>query len=141
MRSIAGVFIFFLFCGSFFAVDPPSHDKRPNIVWVFIEDMNDWYGCYGDPTVPTPNIDALAKRGVRFDRAYMTAGVCSACRSAIATGAMQTSLGIHHHRSSRKRVPEEVIHLPGGVKTIYQLMGEAGYFVTSSKGKNDFNFI
>jgi hypothetical protein len=54
---------------------------------------------------------------------------------------MQTSLGIHHHRSSRKRVPEEVIHLPGGVKTIYQLMGEAGYFVTSSKGKNDFNFI
>ena len=141
MRPVSRILFFFLLGAFSCAADSPSNSKRPNIVWVFIEDMNDWYGCYGDPTVPTPNIDALAKRGVRFDRAYMPAGVCSACRSAIATGAMQTSLGIHHHRSSRKRVPEEVIHLPDGVKTIYQLMREAGYFVTSSKGKNDFNFI
>lgn len=115
---------------------------RPNIVWIFVEDMNGWYGCYGDDTVPTPNIDALASRGVRFDRAYMPAGVCSATRSAIATGAMQTSLGIHNHRSSRKRVPEEVIYLPKGVKTTYQLMREAGYYVTTQgMNKNDFNFI
>lgn len=120
---------------------PALADKRPNIVWIFVEDMNGWYGCYGDDTVPTPNIDALAKRGVRFDRMYMPAGVCSATRSAIATGAMQTTLGIHNHRSSRKRVPEEVIHLPEGVKTIYQLMREAGYHVTSNTGKDDFNFI
>ncbi|MBX2851546.1 MAG: sulfatase [Phycisphaeraceae bacterium] len=120
---------------------PTLAEDRPNIVWIFVEDMNGWYGCYGDDTVPTPNIDALAARGVRFDRAYMPAGVCSATRSAIATGAMQTSLGIHNHRSSRKRVPEEVIHLPDGVKTVYQLMREAGYHVTSNTGKNDFNFI
>lgn len=116
--------------------------NQPNVVWIFVEDMNNWYGCYGDDTVPTPNIDALANRGVRFDRAYMPAGVCSATRSAIATGAMQTTLGIHNHRSSRKRVPEEVIHLPDGVKTVYQLMREAGYFVTTQgMNKNDFNFI
>lgn len=120
---------------------PTQAKDRPNIVWIFVEDMNGWYGCYGDNTVPTPNIDALANRGVRFDRTYMPAGVCSATRSAIATGAMQTSLGIHNHRSSRKRVPEEVIYLPDGVKTIYQLMREAGYHVTSNTGKNDFNFI
>ncbi|MEO0476164.1 MAG: sulfatase [Planctomycetota bacterium] len=123
------------------AQDKPAPD-RPNIVWIFVEDMNGWYGCYGDDTVPTPNIDALANRGVRFDRMYMPAGVCSATRSAIATGAMQTSLGIHNHRSSRKRVPEEVIYLPEDVKTIYQLMREAGYFVTTQgMNKNDFNFI
>lgn len=115
--------------------------QRPNIVWIFVEDMNGWYGCYGDQTVPTPNIDALAQRGVRFDRAYMPAGVCSATRSAIAVGAMQTSLGIHNHRSSRQRVPGEVIHLPHGVKTVYELMRDAGYYVYSSRGKNDFNFI
>ncbi len=115
---------------------------RPNIVWIFVEDMNGWYGCYGDDTVPTPNIDALAARGVRFDRAYMPAGVCSATRSAIALGAMQTSLGVHNHRSSRRRVPGEVIHLPDGVKTIYELMRDAGYYVTSQgMNKNDFNFI
>ena len=141
MRLLNRVFILSILSNFSFAANPSSTPKRPNIVWVFIEDMNDWYGCYGDATVPTPNIDALAKRGLRFDRAYMPAGVCSACRSAIATGAMQTSLGIHHHRSSRKRVPEEVIYLPKGVKTVYELMREAGYYVTSSKGKNDFNFI
>ncbi|MEM6507039.1 MAG: sulfatase-like hydrolase/transferase, partial [Planctomycetota bacterium] len=123
------------------AAQPLLAEDRPNIVWIFVEDMNGWYGCYGDDTVPTPNIDALAERGVRVDRCYMPAGVCSATRSAIATGSMQTTLGIHHHRSSRKRVPEEVIYLPKGVKTAYQLMREAGYHVTSSTGKDDFNFI
>ena len=115
--------------------------EKPNIVWIFVEDMNGWYGCYGDDTVPTPNIDALAEQGVRFDRAYMPAGVCSATRSSIALGAMQTSLGVHNHRSSRGRVPGEVINLPDGVVTAYELMRDAGYFVVSSEGKNDFNFM
>ncbi|MGB0769062.1 MAG: sulfatase-like hydrolase/transferase, partial [Phycisphaeraceae bacterium] len=131
---------FVLLC--FMSAWPAYAGDRPNIVWIFVEDMNGWYGCYGDDTVPTPHIDGLAERGVRFDRCYMPAGVCSATRSAIALGAMQTSLGVHHHRSSRKRVPEEVIHLPEGVKTIYQLMREAGYYVTTQgMNKNDFNFI
>ncbi len=116
-------------------------DDRPNIVWIFVEDMNGWYGCYGDDTVPTPNIDQLAKRGVKFDRAYMPAGVCSATRSAIALGAMQTSLGVHNHRSSRERVPEEVINLPDGVVTVYELFRKHGYYVFNGGGKNDFNFI
>ena len=115
--------------------------ERPNVVWIFVEDMNGWYGCYGDDTVPTPNLDMLAERGIRFNRAYMPAGVCSATRSAIALGAMQTSLGVHNHRSSRARVPGEVIHLPEKVKTVYEVMRDAGYYVCSSKGKNDFNFI
>jgi len=121
---------------------PLLAQSRPNIVWVIAEDMNGWFGCYGDSTVPTPAIDQLATQGLRFDRAYMTAGVCSACRSALATGAMQTSLGIHHHRSSRQLVPGDAITLPPGVKTIYQLMREAGYFVsTEGMNKNDFNFL
>ena len=116
-------------------------DDRPNIVWIFVEDMNGWMGCYGDDTVPTPNIDRLADRGTRFDRCYMPAGVCSATRSAIALGAMQTSLGVHNHRSSRRRVPEEVINLPKGVKTVYELFRKAGYYVGDTGGKNDFNFM
>ena len=124
------------------AAEPSAEtNARPNIVWIFVEDMNGWYGCYGDETVPTPNIDALAKRGVKFNRAYMPAGVCSATRSAIALGAMQTSMGVHQHRSSRRRVPEEVIRLPEGVKTVYEVMRQSGYYVISSPGKNDFNFI
>lgn len=115
--------------------------KRPNIVWIFVEDMNDWMGCYGDSTVPTPNIDQLAQEGIRFNRAYMPAGVCSATRSAIALGAMQTTLGVHNHRSSRQRIPSEKIELPKGVKTVYQLLREGGYHVINKGSKNDFNFL
>ena len=116
-------------------------ETRPNIVWIFVEDMNDWMGCYGDHTVPTPNIDKLAAEGIRFDRAYMPAGVCSATRSAIALGAMQTSLGVHNHRSSRQRTPNEKIRLPQRAKTVYQLMRDGGYHVINNGPKNDFNFL
>lgn len=114
--------------------------ERPNIVWIFTEDMNNWMGCYGDNTVPTPNIDKLAAKGMRFERAYMPAGVCSASRSAIAFGCMQTSLGIHNHRSSRQRVPMEAFRLPAHIKTVYQQLRENGYYVVNDGCKNDFNF-
>ncbi len=116
-------------------------DTRPNIVWIFVEDMNDWMGCYGDNTVPTPNIDKLAENGIRFDRAYMSAGVCSAVRSGIAFGTMQTTLGIHNHRSSRQRTSEEKIKLPEHIKTVYQLLRSNGYHVINAGPKNDFNFL
>lgn len=114
---------------------------NPNIVWIFVEDMNDWMGCYGDNTVPTPNIDRLAKNGIRFNRTYMTAGVCSASRSAIALGTMQTTLGVHNHRSSRQRTPEEIFQLPEHTKTVYQLLRNNGYYVINAGPKNDFNFL
>ena len=43
-------------------------NPRPNILWLFLEDMNPWMSCYGDHTIQTPNIDALAASGVKFDR-------------------------------------------------------------------------
>ncbi len=123
------------------AADP----SRPNILWLYVEDMNDWMGCYGDKTIKTPTIDSLAANGVRFDRAYMPAGVCSATRSALITGTMQTTFGIHNHRSSRDnsagRFPSlGMIRLPEGVLTVPELFRKAGYF-TYNKGKDDYNFI
>jgi N-sulfoglucosamine sulfohydrolase len=118
-----------------------AEKNKPNVVWIFVEDMNDWMGCYGDHTVPTPNIDKLAEGGMRFNRAYMTAGVCSASRSAIALGTMQTTLGVHNHRSSRQRIPEEVFNLPEHTQTVYQLLRNNGYHVINSGPKNDFNFL
>lgn len=115
-------------------------DERPNIVWIFTEDMNDWMGCYGDNTVPTPTIDRIATEGIQFNRAYMPAGVCSATRSAIAFGCMQTTLGVHNHRSSRRHIPEEVFELPEMYKTVYRQMRDNGYHVINEGSKNDFNF-
>ena len=54
---------------------------RPNVI-IFIADDVSWndYGCYGNPAARTPHIDALAKNGIRFDQAYLTASSCSPSR-------------------------------------------------------------
>ena len=105
---------------------PTQAAPRPNILWIYVEDMNNWMSGYGDKLIKTPAIDSLAAGGVRFDRAYMPAGVCSATRSALVTGTMQTSFGLHNHRSSRDNSAGKyselgMIHLPAGVKTIPEL--------------------
>ena len=74
---------------------------RPNILWIYLEDVSGWFSCYGDKIIKTPNFDKLAASGIRFDRFYTPAGVCSATRSSIIVGVMQTSFGIHNHRSGR----------------------------------------
>lgn len=119
---------------------------RPNILWIFSEDLSPYMGCYDDPINKghTPAIDKLAANGVLFKRAFVVAPVCSASRSAIITGVMQTTTGTHQHRSSRWPegvvVPKEVqIHLPDGISTIPELMRNAGYF-TFNSGKDDYNF-
>ncbi len=120
--------------------------KQPNILWIVAEDLSPWMGCYGDEVNKdhTPNIDAMAEQGVLFKRAYSPAPVCSAARSALITGAMQTTTGTQEHRSSRftdgEVVPEYLrIHLPKGIETLPELMKKQGYF-TFNSGKDDYNF-
>ena len=61
--------------------------KRPNVVLIIADDMAwDDCGAYGNPKVRTPNIDRLAREGMRFDRAFVTASSCSPSRSSIITG-------------------------------------------------------
>lgn len=124
----------------------PEKIIKPNILWIIAEDLSPMMGCYGDTINKgfTPSIDKFASEGVLFKRAYATAPVCSASRSALITGVMQTTTGTHQHRSGRTTngevVPEALrIHLPKGVKTIPELMQKAGYF-TFNNGKDDYNF-
>jgi arylsulfatase A-like enzyme len=93
--------------------------------------------CYGYDISPTPNLERLAEGGVQFMNTFMPAPVCSPCRSALITGMMQTTLGMHNHHSSRSK--ETAIHLPDNVKTVPELFREAGYF-TFNQGKDDYNF-
>lgn len=123
-----------------------KQNRRPNILWLVAEDMNPWLSCYGETLIQTPTLDAMAAKGVRFNRAYVTAPVCSPCRSALITGTMQTTLGIHNHRSSRSntRNPAHrnlgMIHLSASVKTLPELFQQAGY-ATFNRGKTDYNFV
>ncbi len=119
---------------------------RPNIVWIIVDDMSAHFSCYGETAIETPNVDRLAANGVRFTNAYVTAPVCSTCRSAFITGMYQTSIGAHHHRSGRGA---RKIHLPDGIVTVPKIFQDAGYHTSLGGwpntrkgrfGKSDYNF-
>ena len=63
-----------------------AQTKPKNVVLIIADDLGMQMGCYGDTVCKTPNIDALAKRGVRFTRAYATVASCSPSRASIFTG-------------------------------------------------------
>ncbi len=113
-----------------------NSEIKPNILWIEIEDTSPWMNIYGDKTVKTPNIDNLAKNGVIFTQMYMPAAVCSAVRSALMFGNMQTTYGMHNHRSSYKGTE---IHPPKGVKSLPEIFKENNYY-TGCFGKKDYNF-
>ncbi len=120
----------------FLAVAAAAAD-RPNVLWFIVDDMSANFGCYGEKTITTPNVDRLAREGTRFSRAYVTAPVCSPCRSALVTGMYQTTIGAHHHRSGRGELK---IHLPGEVVPTPKLFQNAGYYTCIGSGLPDLDF-
>lgn len=129
---------------------PRAMAKQPNILWILAEDISPQLACYGEPLVQTPHLDRLAAEGTRFTRAYTTAPVCSASRSALITGQYQISFGAHNHRTYDKKP------LRAPVRLVTDRLREAGYFTVLSarsankkenrepgskgSGKTDFNF-
>ena len=111
--------------------DVSSAAGRPNILWLSCEDISPHLQCYGYPNATTPNLDAFAKEGVRYTHAFVTAGVCAPCRSAIITGMYQTSIGTQHMRCSAK--------LPDHVRPFTKWLREAGYYCTNNS-KQDYQF-
>jgi arylsulfatase A-like enzyme len=138
-------FLSFVTVGLFVPVAGAADVKRPNIVWIIVDDMSANFSCYGEKTIQTPHVDKLAADGTRFSKAFVTAPVCSPCRSALITGCYQTTIGAHHHRSGRGELK---IHLAGDVVPIPVLFQKAGYYTcvggfgaTGTKlGKTDYNF-
>ena len=115
----------------------PIAGKRPNILWIYVEDISPHLGSDGQSLVKTPTLDQLANNGAKFTNTIMPAPVCSAGRSAMMTGMMQTKLGVHNHHSARTADAE--FHLPEQIKTLPELFKKAGYF-TFNSGKDDYNF-
>ena len=130
----------------------PTIKQPPNILWILAEDMSPDLGFLGTPEVHTPNIDALAERGMYFSHTFTTAPVCSPSRSAFHTGMYQMAIGAHNHRSHRKDdgSPYPFL-LPAGVRVLPDWMRDAGYFTANIRhvsddmwfrgtGKTDWNF-
>jgi len=104
--------------------------ERPNMLWLTSEDHGPEMGCYGDALARTPNVDALAKKGMIFTRVWAVHPVCAPARTAIISGMYAHSTGGMHMRS--------MVPMPKGTKMFSELLREAGYYCSNNE-KEDYN--
>ncbi len=83
-----------LFSFTFFVVCPVATAKRPNVLFIAVDDLRPELGCYGAAHIHSPNIDAFAASALRFDRAYCQQAVCNPSRSSLMTGMMPETIGV-----------------------------------------------
>lgn len=98
--------------------------KNPNIVFIFVDDQGYYdLGCYGATEVETPNIDALAEKGIRFTDYYAAAPICSPSRAGLLTGCYPRRTGneIWVHR------PDAETGIPPSRLTLAELFKNSGY--------------
>lgn len=118
-RYFKRIYITGIVLGSLLIISAIKATETPNVVLIIGDDIS-WndLGCYGHPNVRTPNIDRLAKRGLRFDSAFLTTSSCSPSRLSIITGRYPHNTGAAELHSP----------LPAGQVTFVQKLHEAGYW-------------
>jgi len=133
-----------------------------NILWLSCEDIGPVLEAYGTEGIKTPNIDRLAREGIRYNKAYATVGVCAPSRASIITGMYPVSIGAHNMRTGNhwgfkqaedeqykkaskvkdktgRNVPEYSVVPPWYVRCFSEYMREAGYYCTNN-AKCDYQF-
>jgi iduronate 2-sulfatase len=86
--------------------------ERQNVLLICVDDLKPMLGCYGVTTVKSPNIDALAARGMLFNRAYCNQAVCAPSRNALLTGLRPTTLGIYDLATNFRESRPDAVTLP-----------------------------
>ena len=89
-----------------------ADDLRPNVLFIAVDDLRPELGCYGDSHIHSPNIDALAASGRRFERAYCQQAVCNPSRTSLMTGMRPDSIGVTGNHSHFRSHHSDVVTLP-----------------------------
>ncbi len=89
-----------------------SAREQPNVLFIAIDDLKPALGCYGDAAANTPNLDRLAARALRLDRAYCNQAVCGPSRNSMMTGLRPQTLGIYDLSTNFRIARPDAITLP-----------------------------
>jgi len=104
--------------------DTAKPASRPNILFIAVDDLRPSLGCYGDTLAKTPHMDALARSGLRFTRAYCQQAVCGPSRTAMLTGLLPDHTRVWHNRNLFRDTLPNAVTLP-------QLFKNNGYHAQS----------
>jgi uncharacterized sulfatase len=113
--------------------------KRPNVLFLIVDDLTTTLGCYGDRDARTPHMDALAARGVRFERAYTQFSLCNPTRCAFLTGCYPERTEVYDLVTSLRVALPQVVTLPQHFKNAGYTAGRIGkvFHVGDPKTKLD----
>lgn len=113
----------------------PPVDAKPNVLFIAVDDWNDWVGCYGDDQAKTPHLNRLAARGTIFRNAHTNAVYCAPSRTSIITGRQPHTTGCYHDEPhfARQNHPDLIdlprwfkqhgYHVAGGGKIYHHMPG------------------
>jgi len=127
MKCLLGLLIFLGF-----GLSPLQAAEKPNIIYILLDDAGFGdFSCYGQKLFKTPNIDRLAKEGMKFTQHYSGSTVCAPTRCVLMTG---LHTGHAFVRGNREVQPEGQSPMPADIVTIPRLLSQVGY-VTGAFGK------
>ena len=104
--------VLFLFVGLSLFMQAAEETKRPNVLFIAIDDLRPELGCYGSSVAKSPVMDALAADGLLFNRAYCQQAICSPSRASLMTGARPDTIRVVENTAYFRELNPDVVTLP-----------------------------